>query len=232
MSLENALEKLAEAILVHAEAIKMAGTHSIAVAPHADLSEVKAAVAEVKAAADTKPPKADKPAKADKPVAEEKGPFYWANNKTEHYGKVDTKAELEAVKKAEGEGFYLIPNTVYEGKVAAEKTRKELAEAEAKAAEAAAAAADDDDPTSDLGGDDGGDELHVPTLDEYKAAWAKFLETDDPVVREERMGWTRQVVAKFGVKKATLIPEADWPKVYAAVQAATDADDLPDLDTI
>lgn len=230
MSLENALEKLAEAILVHAEAIKMAGTHSIAVAPHADLSEVKAA-------ADTKPPKADKPAKADKPVTEEKGPFYWANNKTEHYGKVDTKAELDAIKKAEGEGFYLIPNTVYEGKVAAEKTRKELAEAEAKAAEAAAAeaaaaAADDDDPTSDLGGDEGDDELHVPTLDEYKAAWAKFLETDDPVVREERMGWTRQVVAKFGVKKATLIPEADWPKVYAAVQAATDADDLPDLDTI
>lgn len=234
MSLEAALEKLAEAINNHAEAVKLAATHSIVVSPtEIQVSDLTKAVEDAKAGASTDK-KADK--KADKPV-EEKGPFYWANNANDHFGKVATKAELEA-KKEQEDGLYLIPESVYKEKVAELKKRNEAAaaakkaaeEAEAAAAAAAAAAEEEDDPTAGLGDDPigGGDELHQPTLDEYKAAWGKFLEIDDEEVRKDRLGWTKQLLAHRGAKKATLVEEEFWAPIYKAIVDGAAGEDLPD----
>jgi len=240
MSLETALDKLADAILAHAAAIKLAATHSVTIDCSVDSSAAVAALKEVTGSSDAgksdKKPAGKTEAKSeDKSAA--KGPIYWADSANEFFGKVDTEAEYKA-KKAKSETVFKITESIYEKKLADLKAKNEAKEAAKKAeaaaeAEAAAAEAEvDDDPTAGMDDEptDAPVEDHVPTKEEYTAGWQRFLKIDDEALRTKRLKWTKGLLTHFGAPKATEIDEEHWPLVYRLVAAGTDGD-LPDLDS-
>lgn len=237
MSLEAAIEKLAAAILTHADALKLAATHSVTIDCSVD---TKAAVEAVKEVAEKAEKKAEKKTEKKTEKVEDKGPIYWADNTTGFFGKVDSEAEY-AKKKAESETVYKITEDIHAKKLAELKAKNEAkAKAEKEAAEAAKAAEVDDDPTAQATEVDddptaeapAAAELHVPSEDEYKAIWGRFLKIDDKEVRDTRLKWTRELLEHFGAPKATEINKAEWAVVYNLVETALAEDELPDLSAL
>lgn len=244
MSLENALEKLADAILAHAEAVKLAATRSVTIDTKIDASAAIAAVKDAAKSADSKSSEGEVKDIADRTI-------YWSNEDGT-YGKCSS-AEYKKMTKA-GSGYSVISSDEFkeraeaakalqkenQAKAQAKAQEKEAEEAKAKAeAEARAKAEEeaiaDDDPTAGLDDDPTGEatdepaDLPVPTKDEYTAAWQRFLKIDDAAVRGKRLAWTKVLLTHFGAPKATEIDEEHWGLVFKLVSDGTDGD-LPDLD--
>lgn len=51
-----------------------------------------------------------------------------------------------------------------------------------------------------------------PTLEEMQAKFGEYLSVQDKAVRAERKGHIANIAAHWGVERATLVPEANWPE--------------------
>lgn len=209
MSIETALEKLADAILAHAKALTAMGATPVATTTGAGDA----------AASDPK----DIP---DRVV-------YWQHEDGK-YGEC-TIAEFRKMKKGDEDSYTLLDIDAYkalcqaakkkelDNKKAAEKADKVKADAAAKKAAEAKAKADaesDEITDEDLGG------LIKP-----------FAGVEDPKERKRRVEWLKAVFSRFGVPKASELMQSQRPEFVELVKkavAATEDDEgaeLPDVES-
>lgn len=234
MSLELALEKLADAINNHAAALREAAGASVKVdTSMTRLAEsAKSEVAKVDVVKDDSATKTN--AKADvKDNPDRK--VYWTNAEDNTYGEC-TIAEYRKMSKG-SEAYSLIDPSEYkdrveagkklmkENKAAAEKARKAKEAAEAKAAaEAAEVEAAEVEESDEI-------------TDEQLAALVKpFAGVDTPAERKRRVEWLKTLFSRLGVAKASELPQDTRGEFVAIVKQAIEAveddegADLPDLD--
>lgn len=134
-------------------------------------------------------------------AADDKGPFFWANNATGEFGKVETKAAYDKLKK-KNDAVFRVPESVYEEKraalqaaneakrqedIAKKESAKEQPKAEKKEAAAAAPAA---------------------SIEDVIAVFSSYLPKDlSAEERAVRSAFVKPILERFGAKKATELPE-------------------------
>lgn len=134
-------------------------------------------------------------------AADDKGPFFWANNSTGEFGKVETKAAYDKLKK-KADAVFRIPESVYEEKRAAlqaaneakrqeEIAKKEAAKEQPKAEKKEAAAA-----------------APAASIEDVIAVFSSYLPKDlSAEERAARSEFVKPILTRFGAKKATELPE-------------------------
>jgi hypothetical protein len=211
MSLEAAIDKLADAILVHAKALTALGGSA---------APVSSAPAETTTTKTTTEPKEDG-ARA----------VYWANEDGT-YGKA-TVAEYKKMSKGKEGEYSLIDVDEFKarGEAAKKLQDKNVSDAAAKKAQkvkddaAAKKAAEKNDAAGEI------------TDEELGGLVKPFAGVDNPKERTRRVNWLKEVFAKFSVAKASELDQEQRPEFVALVKAAVaaveddDGADLPDLDS-
>lgn len=210
MSLETALEKLADAILAHADALRSSGP-------------AKTTITNSVASSDSG--KSD--AKGD-PKDDPERVVYW-ENEDGTFGTCAIAAYRKLTKPAD-HGYSLLDIDAYkerckaakkkeaDNKAAADKAAKAKSDAKAKA-DAEKKDADGDITDEDLG-------LLVKP----------FAGVEDPKERTRRVNWLKDLFSRYGIKKATDLDQSQRGEFVAIVQQAVEAveddegADLPDLD--
>lgn len=152
-------------------------------------------------------------------VADDKGPFYWANNSTSEFGKVETKAAYDKLKK-KNEAVFRIPESVYEEKRAAlqaaneTKRQEEIAKKEAAKEQPKA----EKKPAADV---------PVASVEDVIAVFSSYLpKTLDAEERAVRSAFVKPILTRFGAAKATELPEEHRALAINLVQRKMAGEDV------
>lgn len=132
-------------------------------------------------------------------------PIYWGNNAKGTFGEVATQAEYDALKKKDAKLVKLTPAQF-------KKKTDEKA-----AADAAAAGGSDDE--------------EAPSEEDLIAAFSEYLPAEglDEATKKERRAIVKQIAARFGASKASVIPEKDRKLAINLVQRINDGQEV-DID--
>lgn len=133
-------------------------------------------------------------------VADDKGPFFWANNSNGQFGKVETKAAYDKLKKKD-DAVFRIPESVYKEKQAAlqeaneTKRQEEIAKKEAAKEQPKA----EKKPVADV---------PVASVEDVIAVFSSYLpKTLDAEERAVRSAFVKPILTRFGAAKATELKE-------------------------
>lgn len=161
---------------------------------------------------------------------QEQGPIYWACNETGQFGKVDDETAYKAVKKNTA-GAYKIPESIYNEKVA-ELRQKNDAEAQAKKEAAAAKKAEKEAAASKKAAKEAATAENaqasaVPSEEDLIAAFQAYLPKDlSKEERAERHAFVKPLLQRFGVSKATELPEEHRALAINLVQRKAAGEDV------
>lgn len=136
----------------------------------------------------------------------DEGPFYWADSKDGQFGKAKDKAGYDKLKK-KSDTVYRIPESKYNELQEALRAKNEEKREENKAAKEAEKAAEKaaEKPKAETKKAPVSD---APSSDDLIKVVTGFLSKDlDADERKARAGFIKPMLTRFGVEKASLIPE-------------------------
>lgn len=161
---------------------------------------------------------------AEKTGAEDDtGPFFWADNSNGKFGKVDTKAEYDKLKKKQP-GVFRIDESMHERKVEELRLANEKAREEAAAQKKGGAGKGKAEPAEKPEAA----ELPVASVEDLVAVFASYLPkelSDDE--KKPRRAFVKAILARFGnVEKASAIAEGDRALAINFVQRKMAGEDI------
>lgn len=154
---------------------------------------------------------------------DETGPFFWADNSNGKFGKVETKAEYDKLKKKQP-GVFRIDEAMHERKVEELRLKNEQAREEAAAQKKSGAGKTEAKPEAKAETP----ELPVASVEDLVAVFASYLPkelTDEE--KKPRRAFVKAILARFGnVEKASAIAEGDRALAINFVQRKMAGEDI------